>query len=694
MNAYIQRVYSDLPAHNMIRYTMNFWALGAWGDSGANDNFVISFNGNEVPGWALHHVTFPGDLCGSGVKDLKDLKIYGRIAHSAANLDFKVISKLTVAHDRLFGFRDVTFMFDNGGIESDYKCGNAPIALGNSECGCEEGKFHNGVSCQDCHVNCASCFGEGENQCFVCKNPGTFDGIKCNQMCNGISVQYIQSTSLGHRYKLTTLPTNCYMDVNTQTIALSPSFIYSITPINQKESFIDLILTDSILEETKLNITLNNTFSTTTFVPLSFTSSKAIEDFKDAIPAIQAVLMGIFGASVIGMLALGAGAALWSIISAQQFIGYFLYMNIQYPPHLEVLLLLLDTSFWSFLPNPIMLVTESFSESVFKSGAAFDYEFFPPKKFAKYAISAFFVENGGSILFLNVMSLILLWIVEFLKRFSQFKTNLILKNLKVILKWNFIARLFLENGMALCIAIFLQFTAMSFETTFFSICSILALFALFYFLAMFVFLFRILKKRDNDLLSMKLIGRIYGTLYEGIILNTSTAKYYYMMVFIRGMILGLVLVFMEDSPLLQILPLVFFNVGLIYYLFKYVKFKRKALNYIIRIKEIFILTGEIGIMFLNAKVKSYDYYSAFGWLTIVFLGSAIGMEGSYLVYLQITGIRQIYRNITNKLKNVYRYLAKSSEKNVRPFENNTTSKRAHTTFEDSNNSMFNNSVVK
>jgi len=131
----------------MIYYTLNFWAQGRWGYAGANDKFLLYFDGTIIEGLRLLENSFPSDLCGgASLKDLRDLKIFGMVNHSSSALDYRIISKVNEQNNRLFGFREVTFLFNIGPIQSNFICGKAPISLPDPsmECQCIEGKYFNG----------------------------------------------------------------------------------------------------------------------------------------------------------------------------------------------------------------------------------------------------------------------------------------------------------------------------------------------------------------------------------------------------------------------------------------------------------------------------------------------------------------------------------------------------------------------
>jgi len=664
MDHYYQRIYTNLPPHTMIKYTFTFWALGYWRNESADDYVQLSFDSQIVNNLTVDVANFPSDLCGSSnIKDLRDYRVFGIIGHSSSTLDLRVISKLTQSGNRVIGIREINFLFDTGPPRDNYHCGRAPISIPNDECPCIEGKYYDGVSCQFCDSSCSSCYGPSLNECFQCKIPGIFDGTNCYVTCTDMKVEYLKPTLKGHRYKLSTLPSNCHMDIATQTLSLFPilaeislSFSPTIASLTHSEYLLDLFLHESILNPVVLNASAGN-LSTIFTVPKFFVPTENFNSLEEGIPITHAVMMGIIGASLVGTLVLGATATLWSFISLQQFIGYFLYINVQYPPQAELLLSMLDFSIWSIFPNPLDFVTSSLWGSFIAQGQHLDTDSKPPQKFAKYEINIFFIENGGSILTANIGLLFILLIVLLLKSTPRCKSSDLLKKMKVGMKWNMIARTFLENGIPLSLAIFLQLRSIKFNGAYLGICSALTIISLVYFGVMCAFLMRILYQRDNEHLKRKLITKIYGTLHEGISLKTSTTKYYYMIVLFRGVLLAFLIACMEDSPLLQIIPLIFYNIGFIIYLFRSVTFEIKVLNIIIKVKELLILAGEFCIFLLIGKVGSFDYYNGVGWVMVILLVSAVAIEACYILYIQIVGIKEIYQNLSKMLRSVFSYIS-------------------------------------
>jgi len=376
-------------------------------------------------------------------------------------------------------------------------------------------------------------------------------------------------------------------------------------------------------------------------VPEDHEETEIHKDNEDAIFAVQISLDVIIGGSIIGTIALSASSTVWAVISTQQFIGYFIYVNVLYPRKVEVFLLILQTSLWDSLPNPLSSITDSLLRSFLTNQHGLSPEYQPPLRFRMYDQTSFFIENGGGLIFTNLTLLIVLMITMLLKNMQRFQNRIFLKKIKVYLRWNGINRIFLENGIPLALAIFLQIRILSFNSAYLSISSLFTIISLGYMIAMIIFISRILFKRENDLLKKDLIKRIFGTLHEGIELNHSLSKYFHIIILFRGILLVFLVVFFEDYPLLQILPLIFFQIGLIYYMIKEVPFEDKKFNTITKIKEGLILLGEIGVIFLMFKSDNKEYYEIIGWVILIPFGIGFIIELGYVIILQIVEIKAI-----------------------------------------------------
>jgi len=503
--------------------------------------------------------------------------------------------------------------------------------------------------CQD--PLCSDCPNFGAT-CVDCLTGAILNSDGVCKQCQTMLTSYIKATSSGHQYEMILGPSSCdltaqavqqHLAGTTLAIQSYPPFTFQVTKKGNNVYTVNLDLQGSVLNSGVMSVTLEH-LSGTLSVPKTLVPSQTLEDIAEAIPAVGGVVTGVVGGSLVGTLALGATASLWSIINFQQFVGYFIYMNIEFPFQLNMFFDLLSSSSFSFLPNPIDWVTESIAAGVMSDTSE---EYRPPQKFAEQDVTSFFIENAGGVLFMNLLLLLFLVIVQYIRSKSRFKKNWILKKIHQTLKWNFIFRSFLENGVPLILAIFLQFRVMVFRKVYVILSALAAVFSLVYFIIMFYYIVKALYVRDSEQLKKESVEEKIGTLYEGIDLVEPESKYYAILILARGTLLAFLLSYFQAIPVLQITPLIAFNAGIVYYLFKGCGFEDRNLNMINRIKEILIMFAEVFILCLNFQSSTEEYYNVMGWFTVVCFLTALLIELVYMIYIQIKGFATIKQKIMN-----------------------------------------------
>ncbi len=349
-------------------------------------------------------------------------------------------------------------------------------------------------------------------------------------MCQGLDIQHFQSDQTNHTYRIQLTPISCDLDIQrlvkhlrlTEQIpnSITP-FQYNIAKIGPGRYSLILNLEYLLVEPQQVNIeflSLSGSLVVPVKKPNPLNYSKIS---KKAAPIVTATVSAITGATLVSTIALGATASLWSFIGFQQFVGYFAFLNIHYPLQTKAFFSLIQFSIWEYLPNPLEMLTEPLLKDFASKKNMFNEDFRPPKKFVEYEKTSFFIENGGVILVLDFILLIVLLLVLICKKIHD---NAVFKWMKVGLRWNLIARTFLENGIPLFLATCLQLRIMKFEGDYLLVSTALTVASFVYIVGMSGFLLGILYKRENSLLHKNLIRRIYGTLYAGIVLKNSTSK--------------------------------------------------------------------------------------------------------------------------------------------------------------------------
>lgn len=478
-------------------------------------------------------------------------------------------------------------------------------------------------------------------------------------------ITYVEPFAVGHRYTLQLFPNTCDLSVTTlkENLRASPisqdsfpAFSFEVRKLSRNLYSVDLVLEDSLLKAVELNVTLHYLSAIAT-VPKIFIQSTFLQELTKQVPTIQIVLASVIGGSVAGTLLIGATGPLWTMISFQQFIRYFIYLNIDFPPQVEIFLQLPQPFNWSLIPNPLSYLNPDDDRRIL----AYDItsaEYQPPQKFVKYHQSSFFIENGATIILINISLFLLLLLILTLKKVSCFKNNSVLTKIKVMLRFNIIARVFLKNGIPLALAVFLQLRLADFSSAYLIQNNIFAIISVIYILLMTIFLFSKLHRRDNNHLEKDKIRRLYGTLYQGMVLKETQGKYYHFLIFFRGILLVFLLAIPYKLPPLQVVPLIFCNLLLVYYLFGKANFEDKLFDIINKVKEILILISEICILLLVLEVDSVSYYDLMGWIIVGVLGIGFITEFLYVIGLQIANVGVMCKKISEACQSLFKQKAK------------------------------------
>jgi len=553
-------------------------------------------------------------------------------------------------------------------LESSSECVNT----------CPSGTYERDVwmSCEACVDSlCAECSGA---ICTKCKDGAFLDNDGVCKVCEEMEVEYIRATETGPQYKMTLSPDSCdltlsYVKANLKGVSQSlPLFTLEIdNKIDASIYIIDITLKDTVLNAANMDLSLS-LLKASVIVSKQFIPGSTLLAVSKATPTVAAATTAAFGVGFFGLLSIGASAALWSMINYQQFVGSLIFINIDYPFQLELFFDLMQSTGLAFLPNPLSRVSDMIDEKFpdFKKDLTAE-QYKPPRKFVKREISSFFIENGGAEFIMNFVFFMAVLIIPFGLRFRQLPLRNTLRKLYFNLKWNINARSFLESGVPISLAIFLQLRKMTFDTFYSTASAVLTIVAFLYFMVMINFLFGVLYVEDKKGLEDKQFKLKYGTLCEGLHLRHAVAKYYNIMILFRGILLAFLVTFFEDWPLLQTLPLVIYNIGLIYCLFKKVDFESRGLALINKIKEMMILVGILAITCLNVQSKSLEYYEILGWIALgLFLGAFL-IELLYIFTIQILALKEGIMKLKIYLSNVTKTFNAAPEKQKIKKQRNT-----------------------
>ena len=192
-NEYFQRIYTSLPTHTVIYYTMTIWAIDTWQDSrGSADNFKFVFDLTTIQGFQnLDQGKFYEMLGGIISFDERNIQAYGTVTHTAASLTFKIISLLQrPSYNSSIGFREIDLNFVNvASPPANTLCGWGPgPATFTQQCNCAPGYYLLSLTCTPCAAGCSSCFGGSASQCYQCAPGYSYVGTTCTACYAGCSV--------------------------------------------------------------------------------------------------------------------------------------------------------------------------------------------------------------------------------------------------------------------------------------------------------------------------------------------------------------------------------------------------------------------------------------------------------------------------------------------------------------------------
>jgi len=478
--------------------------------------------------------------------------------------------------------------------------------------------------------------------CTTCISGASLDDGSSGlcQICSAMLTSYDRPVGgNSHQYLVSFAPKGCELSLGTVKDKLKPTvesqkrlpeFTYAVREVSGKKNsyYMTLTFKDSVLKDSELDVTLEY-LSGTLEIPKTLVSST---DFGDTSSITQTALKVAAAVGIGSTAVLSKTGPVWSMINFQQFIGYFIYINIEYPPQVEFLLSLFTFTDWSFLPNPFASMLKPIINKVEAlQRAEVSDKYLPPMKFVRYGMTAFFIENGMGAIIINVaLHLFLLFIRTLKKLSSRLNEEKIVNWIYVRLRWTIVFRNFLETAIPLALATFLQVRKLTFETSASTASVMSALFSFGCLAGTLLLMLGILEERSPEHLNKRKVRRIHGALYEGIDLNNCIAKYYNLLILLRGLVLIFLISFVDIEPLIQIIPLVGFNIGLVIYSALKTVFEDKYLNKINLLKEMAILIAEVGILFLYLNLGGETYNKILGWAIFCPLAFAAVVEVIYV----------------------------------------------------------------
>ena len=533
--------------------------------------------------------------------------------------------------------------------------------------------------CEACQDSlCLSCPINLNGRCVKCQAGSILDSdgvckgkiilyVSSNLLlvCKTMDTQYVSAVANNkHEYLIELGPASCDLALTTVSSLLAstqasrnalPSFTMKVaSKMTNNVYVVDVTLGASLLNPTNLDVTLSDVDGSLA-IPRTFVISPSLKSVAQYAPSPSSITNSNFATVFVIM----ATFILWPMNTFQQFIGFFIYLNTVFPPQVELFLSIFAFTNWNFLPNPLAFLTVSLNNDILQLTGTPEskLKYQPPPKFEKFERTSFFIDTGTPVLTLNFILLILITSLRIARKFTKLKKFKILHWIYINIRWNFIFRLFLENGAQLALSTFLQLRKFSLINAYTVISVGLSVISLIYIVFMAQFILGTLQDRDPEHLKSSKIRRLYSTLYENIALENSASKYYHTMMFFRSMLITFMISFVESLPYLQIVPLIAFNTVLVYYLFFHASFENSKFNKINRMKEVLILIAEVLIFCINFEGKSEQYYSTLGWFIIGLLCFAVVTEFIYTIVKQINILRTMIGNRKQHLSDLKEVLS-------------------------------------
>ena len=476
-----------------------------------------------------------------------------------------------------------------------------------------------------------------------------------------MEIQYQRPITDGHLYNLELFPSTCtlhskavekYLTATANSKKLIPPFSFHVTQSGGPTGYlVRLLLESSLLQKEEIDVNIYY-LSAAMPVPKKFVRPSFLKGIDDSVSTAKISITICLAFILAGSLIIGDTTALWSILSFQQFVSYFTFLNLEFPAQVDIFFSFLRPLIWSVLPNPLASMARSMFDDSLESKSGVSPNTQAPLKFYYNYYSSSFLENEGTLLMLNLGLLFILGILIAINMIPKFSGKKIQSAISV-LKWNAILRIFIETSTPLMLAILLQIRALGFSTSYLSLASIMTIVACAYYSTVLFAVNKILHVKSFEQLRRGTDRRMYGTLYEGILLNNPASKYYYSLLLIRGVFILFVEIFIDNIPMMQIVLILYYNIYLVYYMFKQIRFENKKLTYMNQINQVLILLAECCVFGLHVEIGQEVFYNFFGWLLVGTLGVAYITEVAFALGLVLYDIKTIARWIYRLFRKIW-----------------------------------------
>ena len=179
----------------------------------------------------------------------------------------------------------------------------------------------------------------------------------------------------GHQYKLRLLPSTCALDIqivqnnliaSESSQSLFPPYSIKMQKNSANIFIFNLTFEGSVLQQNDLQLSIDYLTATAT-VPKTLIPDASAQKLAQYAPTAKTLITVVTTASIGSALASGTIAIMWPLINFQQIIGYFTYINVDYPLQVELFFSLFSFASLDFLPNPLASMTRDLADQVLKT---------------------------------------------------------------------------------------------------------------------------------------------------------------------------------------------------------------------------------------------------------------------------------------------------------------------------------------
>ena len=185
-----------------------------------------------------------------------------------------------------------------------------------------------------------------------------------------MQVDYVKALDTGHLYQLSLHPGSCDLSqlivqqnlaTTIQTRKNLPPFSFQVYKTGLGLYTMNLTLTDNLLQKTSLDLTLYN-LKATSYVPKTFIPSPVLLIVAQYTIGAKLAVSGYLAGTFPGTVLLHMTSALWSLVSFQQFVSYFVFINIEFPFQVKLFFSFTQPQVWDFMPNPLSSLTKKLAQ--------------------------------------------------------------------------------------------------------------------------------------------------------------------------------------------------------------------------------------------------------------------------------------------------------------------------------------------